>query len=102
MALADSPARAGALVLDENGEPTWRYDAAYFRAVIAEAGLALEELARLLGVSKSYPSRMLGYRRASSKQANGRTYTYDNSTVSYDMACRIAKALALDPVDVGV
>lgn len=89
------PSTYCALIVDEHGEPTWRYRSEFFRAEIDRQGVALNELDQRMGWSAGYASRALGY-RAPAQRGQG------HISVSYRIAVQLCRVLDLDYVRVGV
>jgi hypothetical protein len=91
-----------ALILDPiTGEPTWRYSTAYFRAQIERANVTLHRLERVCELSPGYLSTALGVRATVTKK-KGKTYASVRRSVDYELAHKLAKALGLDPHEVGL
>lgn len=83
----------GALIL-RDGVPTWRYDVRPFQRAFLRSGLTCGELERLCGLSNGRAGRLLGLRPKSGAPLA--------KTLSYGNAVRLARALHLDLVELGL
>lgn len=78
-----------------------------FRSAFERSGLETKQVADRMGCDESYVRRLMGrsrrFRTYTTKKTNERkVYTYYQATVRYETAVRLASALDLDPVDVGI
>lgn len=96
----------GALILAEDGSPTWKYRVAPFRAAYEKSGMTIAELSRTVGWKYPwYASRVLGLRVDSYVQVrNGKRYHVGHirQHVSYEVASKLAIALNMDLTEVGL
>ena len=97
---------AGALIRDAKGVPTWRYRVEPFQRAFREsleAGLTVNEVELRMGCQGGYVSRLLGLRAwpvGKRSPLTGKRYASKCATsLSYDNAVRIARALDLDFVE---
>ena len=81
-------------LIEKNGQPTWRYRPGPFADAFQRAGLSINELARRLGTSDAAARRTL----ALAPETTGKYRT----SIGYETAVKLCRALGLDPVEVGV
>lgn len=97
---------ASALVLDAQDQPTWRYRVEPFREAVDRSTWSQSEIEKLIGVGSGYLCKALGYKvqRTTKVRADGTRVQYQSvrSTISYELACKLALALDLDLVELGV
>ena len=108
----------GALIKDENGDipkkknckktkcpkcggkgcPSWRYRTEPFQWAVTQSGMSYQEIERQCGWQKGYVTRVLGLRPTISGDLKGSRPRYRTcaTTMSYDNAVKLAKALGLD------
>lgn len=92
--------RDGALIL-RAGKPSWRYAVEPFQQAFWRTGMTQDELGKLCGFSTGYLGRVLGLRRYCSGRRGARRWTVAR-TLSYQNAVKIATALDLDFVELGL
>jgi hypothetical protein len=94
---------SAALILDEDGRPTWRYRVAPFREAFLVSGIDSDELNRRCGWSASYHLKVLGLcaTTSSRRRSDGtvRRYRQVRTTISYEHAVLLCRALYLGLVE---
>lgn len=91
---------AEALILRQDGSPTWRYHVGPFQEAIRTSGLDYTTIGARAGMDSSYLTRVVGLREyTTGPKKNGKTYRQRARTINYENACRLALALKLDLVE---